>query len=54
MNWLRKWRVWLVVALLLAAGEPGLESWMDKNGAPKYKTVSVASQMLPIRALRYE
>jgi HlyD family secretion protein len=38
MHWLRKWWVWLLLVLMVAAGGFGLKSWSQKNAAPQYKT----------------
>ncbi|RJG05136.1 HlyD family efflux transporter periplasmic adaptor subunit [Noviherbaspirillum cavernae] len=41
MIWLRKWWVWLIVALLAAGGIFAFQSWYKKNGEPQYKTVKI-------------
>lgn len=41
MNWLRKWWVWLVVAMLVVAGGFGFRFWQQKNAVPEYKTSKI-------------
>jgi HlyD family secretion protein len=38
MHWLRRWWVWLLLILLVAAGAAGWKFWTQKNGAPQFKT----------------
>lgn len=41
MNRIRKWWVWLVAAAVLAVSGFGLNSWLQKNGEPEYRTIRI-------------
>lgn len=41
MNWIRKWWIWLVAALLVAGGAFGLQAWLKRNATPEYKTTRI-------------
>lgn len=41
MNWLRKWWVWLVAALVLIVGGFALMQWQQKKAGPEYKTAKI-------------
>lgn len=41
MTWLKRWWLWLVVALLAALGVAGWNAWQKKNNEPQYRTVKI-------------
>ena len=41
MNWLRKWQVWAVVALVVIALAVGVKWWTGRSAQPEYKTAKI-------------
>lgn len=41
MNMVRRWRTWLVLALIVAFGAYGLRLWVQNGKAPEYKTTKI-------------